>query len=349
MAYSYKYYTPYTEQQKKRAFKKRLTRWKKYMLAALCAVAGLCAAAITASQLVGGPLPTWREIYALCAAPPAVSAESEVPDAATRIHFIDMGQADATLIEQDGEFCLIDAGGMGSKQALLDYLDAAGVKNIKLLVMTHEHADHIGAMAAVLEHYNVERVLLPDFSNSEAPNGYTILRTLELIDVQGVPDVTAKQGDTYAIGSGTLTVLSSGIPTNEKNNTSVITMFTAGSFRYLSCGDAQEEETSVLLESGADVHADVYKAAHHGASDANSISWLRAVAPQCVIVSCGRDNTFGHPHKSALDAFAALGAVVYRTDENGTVIVSVDAAGNLHSTAERIAETAEENRVEQAA
>ncbi|MEG2931688.1 MAG: MBL fold metallo-hydrolase, partial [Ruthenibacterium sp.] len=255
MAYPYKYYTPYTKQQKKRALQKRLTRLKKFFITALCAALGLCAVAITASQLAGGPLPTWREIYAACAVHPIALAANDAPEAATRIHFIDMGQADATLIEQDGEFCLIDAGGMGSRQALLDYLDAASVKTIRLLVMTHEHADHIGAMAAVLEHCEVQQVLLPDFSKAEAPNGYTILRTLELIDVQGVPEVTAKQGDTYAIGSGTLTVRSSGISTKEKNNTSVITMFTAGDFSYLSCGDAQEEETRPLYESGAAVHA----------------------------------------------------------------------------------------------
>lgn len=297
---------------------------------------------ITVSELAGWPLPAWDEVYTAVMKNQPQHVSGTAPDTATKIHFIDVGQADATLIEQDGEFCLIDAGGTGSAQELTDYLRAAGVKKLKLLVMTHEHADHIGSMLDVLENFEVEQVLLPDFTNADAPDGYNILRTLEYIDVAGIPDAAARVGDSYAIGNGTLTVLGSGIPTDEKNNTSIVSLFTVGGFRFLNCGDAEEDATSVLRKNGTDTRADVYKAAHHGASDSNTVDWLKAVRPRIVTVSCGKDNQFGHPHKSALDAFSSVGAQVYRTDEEGSFIVGVDEAGKIFVTTQNNAAAGED-------
>ena len=314
----------------------------------------VAAIAISLSESFGGSLPSWQEIYTAC----GLHAEEKTPawqnaaiqESATKIHFINVGQADATLIEQNGEFCLIDAGAAGSRDALLTYLDAAGVKMLKLLVMTHEHTDHIGSMANVLEHCEVQQVLLPDFTNAESPNGYTILRTLELIDLQGIPEVTAAPGQTFSIGDGTLTVLSSGIPTTEKNNTSIVVLFEAEGLRVLLCGDAEEAETSLLRENGTDVHAQLYKAAHHGASDANTQAWLGAIRPQTVIVSCGLDNSFGHPQPNALKAFESVGAQVYRTDQNGSIIAWVDAEGALQITPQRqLADESEGAQQERAA
>ena len=92
---------------------------------------------------------------------------------------------------------------------------------------------------------------------------------------------------------------------------------------------------AVRLASGADVHADVFKAAHHGSSTSNTQAFLDAVRPQAVVVSCGAGNSYGHPHSEALAAFANVGAQVYRTDTEGTIIAYVDKAGVLQMAVSR--------------
>ncbi|MEG0167016.1 MAG: MBL fold metallo-hydrolase, partial [Ruthenibacterium sp.] len=166
MAKSWKY-------REKFPLKKKIARFFRWTLNVLFLFAVLAAVAITASEALGGPLPTWKKLYqkaGLSAAPHTVADSAGL---ATKVHFIDVGQADATLVEQDGKFALIDAGDFTSQIDLLNYLDDVGVKTIDLLIMTHPHTDHIGGMEAVLKRYRVKQVLLPDFSKAPAITGST--------------------------------------------------------------------------------------------------------------------------------------------------------------------------------
>ena len=107
---------------------------------------------------------------------------------------------------------------------------------------------------------------------------------------------------------------------------------------FVVAGVANDGEKAVedaVLASGADVHADVFKAAHHGSSTSNPQAFLDAVRPQAVVVSCGAGNSYGHPHSEALAAFANVGAQVYRTDTEGTIIAYVDKAGALQMAVSR--------------
>ena len=109
----------------------------------------------------------------------------------------------------------------------------------------------------------------------------------------------------------------------------------APGLRCLSSGDGEKAVEDAVLASGADVHADVFKAAHHGSSTSNTQAFLDAVRPQAVVVSCGAGNSYGHPHSEALAAFANVGAQVYRTDTEGTIIAYVDKAGVLQMAVSR--------------
>ena len=99
----------------------------------------------------------------------------------------------------------------------------------------------------------------------------------------------------------------------------ILTLFEAPGLRCLSSGDGEKAVEDAVLASGAEVHADVFKAAHHGSSTSNTQAFLDAVRPQAVVVSCGAGNSYGHPHSEALAAFANVGAQVYRTDTEGTI------------------------------
>ncbi len=280
------------------------------------------------------PLPTWNDLFTLASGEQHVAvAANSIPNVETNIHFIDVGQADATLIEQNGEFCLIDAGDIGGEDILELYLNSVGVDEIELLIMTHEHADHIGGMVHVMENFDVKTVLLPDFAKVGMPDGYNILRTLEYIDISAINDITAKVGNVIELGNAQITVLDTGLENEDnKNNTSVVTMFETDSFRYLSCGDAEEQQSIRMIENGTNLKADVYKASHHGAANGNYYKFIAAISPMVSIVSSGKDNSYGHPHEETIENLSNVGAIVYNTAYDGNIVLSVTSSGEIYIT-----------------
>lgn len=307
--------------------KKRAAALKK-LLTTAASLLILLAVAVGLTVKNGGTPPTWEQLYAwFGVAELAPQLPEQAQNSATKIHFIDVGQGDAVLIEQDGCFALIDAGERDAAEALTAYLHRAGVDRLSLLVMTHPHTDHIGGMRAVLEAFPVDTVLLPDFTKAPVPTTSTFTRLLEAIEEKQIPARTAHTGDTFPIGGGTLTVLGDGLETENLNDLSLVTMFEAPGLRYFSSGDGEKPVERALLDSGANVRADLYKAAHHGSSTSNTQELLEAVRPRAVVISCGKDNSYGHPHREALEVFDAVNATVFRTDECGTVIAYLDDAG----------------------
>ena len=153
----------------------------------------------------------------------------------------------------------------------------------------------------------------------------------------------------YPLGSGSLTVLHGGLLPDESapeltanvNNASLCTMFAAGDFRFLDTGDAEKEAEQLLADSyGPTLRADLFKAGHHGSATSNTLSFLQLVRPCAVAVSCGQDNDYGHPHREALQSFAAVGAEIWRTDESGTLMFTYH-DGNLDvATASSVQEAA---------
>ncbi|MBD5094084.1 MAG: MBL fold metallo-hydrolase [Subdoligranulum sp.] len=311
------------KQEKQKAALKKLLSMGAALLVLLVAVASL-------TVQNGGTLPTWEQLYAWFGVSElAPQLPEQAQNAATKIHFIDVGQGDAVLIEQDGCFALIDAGDRDAEDALISYLQSVGVEKLSLLVMTHPHADHIGSMRAVIETFPVETILLPDFTKAPMPTTATFTKLLEAVRTNGIKALTARTGDVFTLGSGTLTVLGDGVNTDNLNDLSLVTMFEASGIRYFSSGDGEKAVERALLDSGANVSANLYKAAHHGSSTSNSQELLEAVHPRVVVISCGKDNSYGHPHKEALEAYEAVHANVFRTDECGTVIAYVDESGLL--------------------
>ena len=302
------------KKQPKEKFEKALTA----VLCGIVAVLVLLAAVISLSEENGGAMPTWQQLYSwFGVAAPVPHLPEEAAGAATKVHFIDVGQGDAVLLEQNGAFALIDAGEREAADGLVAYLQAAGVAKLDLLVMTHPHADHIGGMQAVLDAFPVDKAVLPDFAKAPMPTTSTFLNLLDAIREKQIPTVTARAGDVFPLGEGTLTVLGDGVAAENLNDISLVTLFEAPGLRCLSSGDGEKAVEDAVLASGADVHADVFKAAHHGSSTSNTQAFLDAVRPQAVVVSCGAGNSYGHPHSEALAALTRLakqGHVEYLTN-----------------------------------
>ncbi len=265
----------------------------------------------------------------------AAPAEGE---AQATVHFLDVGQGDAVLLEANGEFALIDAGPPEAESGLLAYLESAGVKSLRYLVMTHPHADHIGSMQAVVEAFSVQQVLLPDFESAPYPTSSLFENLLLAIQEKQLPAAVMNTGGSYPLGGGSLLVLQGSLPTGDNYNLlSPLLLFEYGALRYLSSGDAEKENEEKALESGLDLQANVYKAAHHGSSTSNTLPFMQAVAPQLVVVPCGAGNSYGHPHRGPLENFAAQGGALLRTDQNGYIRVHLGSAGGLQVEAQTAA------------
>lgn len=244
-----------------------------------------------------------------------------------KVHFIDVGQGDTILIQApDGSTALIDGGESGS--GALQYLQSQGVEHLDLMVATHPHADHIGGLAEVLGAIAVAKVV----TNGDPHTTATYEHFLDAIANAKAQYIEVRRGDPLALGGLTLSVLSPPAPGafGDLNQDSVMLSLQYGQMTFLFMGDAGKEAEAGILGSGLPVGATILKVGHHGSSSASSPAFLGAVRPQVAVYSAGLGNDYGHPHKETLLALAAVGAQVYGTDVNGTVVVTSD--GNTYST-----------------
>lgn len=292
----------------------------------LLVVVVLVAGAAFAVEHLGGQygIPTWGQLHDLLGVPLSVPQVAE--DVDTAVTILDVGQGSAALIAQDGAYCLIDAGPADAKQQLVNDLRQLGVRELRLMVLSHPHSDHIGGAVEVLENFTVDEILVT--SAEVLPTGSSWQSSiLGIAKSDGIPVTVAQAGQNFAIGGGTLQVLQANYqdPQAEDlddalNDTSICTLFTAGGFSYLTTGDAEAVAEQQLVDRyGTALRATLLTAGHHGSYTSSGAALLSAVKPQAVAISCGVDNDYGHPHDSTLRRIAAQGAQVYRTDTMGSI------------------------------
>lgn len=259
------------------------------------------------------------------------------------MHFIDVGQGDATLVECDGEYMLIDAGDVNKGTTVQLYLTKQNVPKLNYVVGTHPDADHIGGMDVILTKYDCDTILMTDkTSDSKAYR-----EVMDVIEYRNYKVTVPKTGDTFWLGSARCTVLGPVKKNNDDNNSSIVLKIDYGNTSFLLSGDAEEDEEQEIIDSGADLNADVYHVGHHGSRTASSEEWNRLISPNAVVISCGAGNSYGHPHEETLAAFRQMGVDVYRTDEQGSIIVSSDGEQLTWSCDAVQMQTAAENETEE--
>ena len=242
------------------------------------------------------------------------------------LHVIDVDQADCTLIRTSAGYVLIDAGEAETGADVVKYLRAAGVETISYAVFTHPDSDHIGGAAAVLEAFAVEWVILPSIHERDVPDTDVYRGFCDALAAQSASVISAVAEQTYSLGEVTFTILAPNSPDYDTiNDYSVALRVDFGETSFLFTGDAEaRSEAEMLALHGAELlDCTFFHAGHHGAATSNTDAFLAAVSPEIVAVSCG-ENAFGHPSGEALVSYAKVGATVYRTDEEGTMIFVSD-------------------------
>lgn len=236
------------------------------------------------------------------------------------VHFIDVGQGDATLITSGEHSMLIDAGDDTKGTAIQNYLQKRNIRKLDYLILTHPDADHIGGAPVIITKFDIDTVFV---SNYEKDNK-TYQKLIQALDNKRLKGITPKVGSQYAFGTAQITILAPNRIYDTPNDASIALLFQNGDNKFLFTGDAGEAAEKDILNNQIDLLADVYHTGHHGSRTSTSEAFFAAVHPSYAVISCGEGNSYGHPHAQTLNIFRANGVKVYRTDEQGSVIVTSD-------------------------
>lgn len=327
---------------REKAIKKKRIVYLIVSIAVLIAIAG----AVVVSFIFNAP--EWQ--YNVSTPTLTKRAEKDM-----RIHYIDVGQGDATLIElPDGKIMLVD-GGDGSEEAnqsLLRYLNALEITAIDYLVVTHADIDHCGGLTEVLKYKEIKRAFLP-VVQSNAENGNNV----DYVAYQNFFTALQNEGCTQELSCReiTLSVMEGETPytlaflypntydvnhpddmnVSDNNASSVIWLDYKGTSAIFAGDLDREIETKLIQQSKIGVlrkdvdlsSTEILKVAHHGSNSSTCAEWLSYLGVKTAVISCGVNNVYGHPSLEVSQRLIAAKADVYRTDTQGTVTVTVSAEG----------------------
>ncbi len=256
-----------------------------------------------------------------------VSDKTQIRADGVTVYMLDVGQGDCLVaLTPSGRCILVDCGTYASYGTIKGFLDGKGITSVDIAVFTHPHADHIGCADLIIENCRVDTVYMPDCASTTA----TFMRLLDALENSPETEVIAAcAGVTAELDGAVISILSpfEGVEYDEMNEYSVVFKLSYGESSMLFTGDAERINENEMLASGTDLSADILKVGHHGSSSSSSAAFLRAVSPGYALISCGADNSYGHPHTAVLGRLADAGAAVYRTDINGTITAFLGADG----------------------
>lgn len=236
------------------------------------------------------------------------------------VHFINVGQGDATLIKCGGQSLLIDTGDDSKGTAIQNYLKKQNIEKLDYLILTHPDSDHIGGAPVIITKFNIDKVFISNFEKDNK----TYQKLIQSLDNKLLKYETPKVGSQYSLGTATITILAPNKDYDNPNDASIALLIQNGNNRFLFTGDAGENAENDILNTGINISADVYKVGHHGSKYSTSSNFFKAVSPTYAVISCSEGNSYGHPHAETLNTLRMNGVNVYRTDEDGTIIATSD-------------------------
>lgn len=258
--------------------------------------------------------------------------DANVSNETAYVHVINVGQGSSTLVQSGETGILIDAGENEYGQTVTKYLKKVGIKKLKYVVASHPHSDHIGGLLTVLENVDTDNIIMPRLTASNMPTTQLYERLLKRIDDSNINVIEAKYGSSYTLGNTSLTILGPVVQNKNLNNMSVICKVKAATTTFLLPGDAEKEEMSSIENYSPDLKCDVYVMAHHGSRTSLSKQFLKDAAFSVAVISCGKNNSYGHPHEEVLKYLKENKIEYYRTDKVGNIVFECVKKGYAIST-----------------
>ena len=240
-----------------------------------------------------------------------------------RVHYIDVGQADATLLqfsEEDEDFTILIDTGDWNATDVVTYLRTENIRDIDIIAITHPHADHIGQLDKIIEAFDVHEVWM----NGQSSESDVFLRALAAIEVNGVDYYEPEVGEVFDVGPLEVEILHPKNLSGSTNDNSLAMRMTYGKVSFLFTGDGEEPAEHDMLTSGANLKADILHIGHHGSNTSTTEAFLSAVNPEIAIYSAGAENQYEHPHSEVVNRLNSHKVLLYGTNIHGTIRVETD-------------------------
>ena len=263
----------------------------------------------------------------ICLVLPACGAASDVTPSGSAhvssegnltVYFLDVGQSDTSLILVNDQAMLIDGGAASSSSKIYAFLKELDITHLDYIVATHAHAEHVGGLSGALNYATAGVILCPvTFYNTR-----TFENFIKYANEQGNEITVPKAGDIFTLGSAEVTILNPVFPANDGNHTnddSIVLRIVFGETSFLFTGDAERAAEAAILDAGYYLSSTVLKVGHHGSDTSTTYPFLREIMPEYAVISCGKDNMYGHPHENLLSRLRDADVKVFRTDMQGTI------------------------------
>lgn len=252
-----------------------------------------------------------------------ISTNVGTPTGVLEISYLDVGQGDAVYIKVNDFDILIDAGPKSDSDKLMQQLEEKNIDDFEIVIATHPHEDHIGGMTKVFEKYDVKSFYMPKATNTTK----TFENMMKAVSNEGLNVNVIKEGTSFELGEGARIDVYSPIQESydDLNDYSPIMKLTYGNKAFIFTGDAEKvAEEEVVKKYANELKADVIKFGHHGSSTSSTKEFIEAISPKYGIISCGLDNSYGHPHRETLNIIEKMGIEAYRTDKEGQITITSD-------------------------
>ena len=304
---------------------KRKTKQRSQPLRTLFSAVGalfmLFACIVTLNDTMRLPfIPTWDELFVQS----GFREDIQLPDSQLRMTVLDVGNADAILLQNGDRFALVDAGERDDGDELVAFFRRVGITRLDYLIATHPDSDHIGGMADVVNAVDIGTFLMPFMPEGYTPTTRVYEDLLTALIEKEITPVDPSFGDNFAFGDARIDILSGLSEHTETNEQSIVCRIVFGAHRFLMMGDAGKEVEQELLENGVDLRADVIKIGHHGSRSSSTKRFIQAVSPRYALITCGLGNSYNHPHSETLSTLRSQSVEVYRSDQHGEITLVSD-------------------------
>lgn len=233
-----------------------------------------------------------------------------------KVYITDVGQADSILIRDGNYNMLIDAGNNSDGKKLVKYYKELGITSFKYVFASHPHEDHIGGMDDIINNFDIENFYMPDKLSTTK----TFEDMLDALERKNLKYIVPKVNDKLSLNNSNIDVIYVGSDESDINDSSIVLKLNYFSNSILFTGDLGSNKEKEILNSGANIKADVLKVGHHGSSYSTASLFLDKVNPYFAAISVGKNNIYKHPASSTLEKLNKRGIKVYRTDLDGTIL-----------------------------
>ncbi len=308
-------------------------------LCLICFVAIVFAAHLAdpASTLTALPSPSPSLTPVFLNSSPSIAPIAKI-DGKLQLFMLDIGQGDSIfLISPSGKTMLIDSGEASQYETVKSFLDRLGISGIDVVVATHPHADHIGCMYKIINDYQIDTFYLTSASTTTK----TYSRMLDALEKSADTEVVladAAAAHPFIDWDDNVEVRIISPFSDESytdlNNSSIMLHVKFGGNAIMLTGDAETAAETIALSRlpASYFEADILKVGHHGSSSSTSSRFLSAINPKIALISLGKDNSYGHPHRETILNLDLINALIYRTDESGTICVTMDGISTVVKT-----------------